>query len=157
VLRSLLACAATTAVLALSPAALADGDPASDTLYVSDVYYPYQPHVTASLRHKLDRAVKQSRKAGYGFKIALIQTEADLGAYPALFNHPQQYAKLLSKEIAFGDEKPHLLVVMPRGFGGRALPKGWQRSLRDVHITTSAESNGLAAAAIRAVRALRPG
>jgi hypothetical protein len=109
------------AALSLLPAAAsADGDPASDVLLAQDVYYPYAPKASPQMSKALNGLLARVRKAGYPMKVALIQTPADLGAYPNLFGDTQSYANLLAKEIAF-NSRPHLLTVMPTGFGGDNL------------------------------------
>src|SRR3954468_3376868 len=139
------------AVLALLPgAAFADGDPASDVLLAQDVYYPYAPKAATQLSGPLDTLLKRVRKAGYPMKVALIQTPADLGAYPNLFGDTQSYANLLAKEIAF-NSRPHLLVVMPSGFAGDNLGPKVDSALRGITVDQEAKSDGLAKAALAAV------
>jgi len=145
---------ATVAVLALAaaPTALADGDPASDTLVGSDVYFPYAPVAKKSLRTQLRTLTRTSRRNHYKIKVALIQSPADLGSYPQLFGHPTRYARLLYSEITyFVGKRTHLLVVMPQGFGGQHLPRGWRAALHHVRVDRSARSNGLVRAAITGV------
>jgi hypothetical protein len=143
--------------LVIAPAARADGDPASDVLLSQDSFLPYAPPVTARLKTALEKVLKDARAAGYPMKVALIMSEADLGAYPKLFNQPQPYANLLSGELAslnpHGDPQRnvHLLVVMPGGFGGTNLGDGVDAALRPVTINVKAQSDGLAQAAIAAV------
>ena len=140
------------AALALAPAApvLADGDPASDVLLAQDVYYPYAPKASPQLSGALDRLLKRVRAAGYPVKVALIEAPSDLGAYPNLFGDTQNYANLLAKEIAF-NSRPHLLVVMPTGFGGDSLGADVDTALRGITIDQAAKSDGLVQAALAAV------
>jgi hypothetical protein len=139
------------AVLALVPAAApADGDPASDVLLAQDVYYPYAPKVSKPLTSALNGLLKRVRAAGYPMKVALIEAPSDLGAYPNLFGDTQSYANLLAKEIAF-NTKPHLLVVMPTGFGGDNLGAKVDSALAGVKVDQAAKSDGLAQAALVAV------
>jgi hypothetical protein len=140
-----------------SPAARADGDPASDILLTEDAFFPYAPPVSDKLKTALKDTLKQARSAGYPMKVALINTEADLGAYPNLFNKPQEYANLLNRELAtlnpHGDAQKdvHLLIVMPGGYGGSNLGDGVDKALAGVDIQGDAQSDGLARAAIGAV------
>jgi hypothetical protein len=150
-LTTALACAA---ALALAPAALADGDPASDILFASDVYLPYSPKPGKHLSRILVRTLRQARKHGYPMKVALIQGPADLGAYPTLFGHPRKYAELLNEELGYGELEPHLLVVMPAGFAGVRLVSNHRRILRGVPIQRRKRANGLVRAAIEAVAKL---
>ncbi len=150
-------CAVLCAVLLVPASARADGDPASDVLLSQDSYLPYAPTVQARLKTALEKVLKDARTAGYPMKVALINTEADLGAYPTLFNEPQRYADLLKGELAtlnpHGDplKAVHLLVVMPGGFGGSNLGDGVDKALNGIDIQGNAASNGLARAAIAAV------
>ena len=139
------------ALFALLPAAAgADGDPASDVLLAQDVYYPYAPKVSKPLTTALDTLMKRVRKAGYPMKVALIETPADLGAYPNLFGDTQSYANLLAKEIAFNSH-PHLLIVMPSGFAGDNLGAKVDSALKGITVDDAAKSDGLAQAALAAV------
>jgi len=139
------------AVLALLPAgAFADGDPASDVLLAQDVYYPYAPKASTQMTTALDGLLARVRKAGYPVKVALIQTPSDLGAYPNLFGDTQNYANLLAKEIAFNSH-PHLLVVMPSGFGGDNLGANVDSALKGIKVDDAAKSDGLIRAALAAV------
>jgi hypothetical protein len=138
-------------VLSLLPAAaVADGDPASDVLLAQDVYYPYAPKVSPQMTKALNGLLGRVRKSGYPMKVALIQTPSDLGAYPSLFGDTQNYANLLAKEIAFNSH-PHLLVVMPSGFGGDNLGSNVDSALKGIKVDDAARSDGLVQAALAAV------
>ena len=152
---------ALTLLLVAWPAAVAhaDGDPASDVLVMQDAYYPYAPPTDAKYKKALDGVLKRARDAGYPIKVALIQTERDLGAYPTLFNDPNRYADLLARELPRSRHGPKLtgqriLVVMPGGYGGRDLGDDIDGPLSKTPINAEAESNGLAVAAIGAVARL---
>ncbi|HWF54612.1 MAG TPA: hypothetical protein VG223_08300 [Solirubrobacteraceae bacterium] len=111
---------AVIALLAIGTgAALADGDPASDVLLGTDVFYPYAP-VSKSAQDALNAAVSALRHHGSPLKIAIIASPTDLGVIPALFDHAQQYAQFLDTEISFQGPQP-LLVVMPSGYGTEHL------------------------------------
>jgi hypothetical protein len=136
----------------LGPAAArGDGDPASDVLLLQDAYLPYFPAPAKPLSRTLQRLLDQTRKAGYPMKVALIQSQGDLGAYPELFGKPSPYAKLLASEIAFKVKRPHLLVVMPAGLAGRNLGPQADALLAKVRVDTAARSDGLVRAALEAV------
>jgi hypothetical protein len=138
-------------LLALLPAAApADGDPASDVLLAQDAYYPYAPKTSRPLARALDALLKDVRAAGYPMKVALIETPADLGAYPNFFNDPQRYAGLLASEISF-NARPHLLIVMPTGFAGSNLGAKVDSALAGITIDQAAKSDGLVKAALTAV------
>jgi hypothetical protein len=95
--------------------AFADGDPASDTLYGSNLYVPYPPPAS-SLLSPLQQAIAGAYKHGFRVKVAVIATENDLGSVTELFGHPQEYAKFLGLELSQFYIGP-LLIVMPAGFG----------------------------------------
>ena len=150
-MRALLAALlALTAVSATAPAALGDADPPSDVLLLQDVYYPYQPPVADRLRRTLDGLVAQSQKAGYPVKVAMVQSQVDLGAIPQLFGRPADYAPFLGREIAFKTKAP-LLVIMPAGIATNNVSAKAQQATQPVKIDQSQKSNGLVAAAIQAV------
>jgi hypothetical protein len=154
-LRRLVSIALAAGLLAGVPPALGDGDPASDTLYSGDVYFPYSPKVAPTLQRTMVRVLKTARRHHHPFKVALIQTPADLGAYPSYFGRPERYAKLLFAELSsYGRKKIHLLVVMPSGFGAWNLGEHWRRQVRHIQVHAQHKSNGLADAAIQAVRLL---
>ena len=98
--------------------------------------------------------------AGYPMKVALIASERDLGAYPQLFNSPQEYADLLTQNLAtlnpHGDavRDAHVLVVMPGGFGGNNLGDDVDEALGRSRSNPRRPSDGLAKAAIEAVARL---
>jgi hypothetical protein len=121
----LLALLAVAAVLALAPAtARADGDPASDVLILQNVYYPYEPPVSAQVRAQLDDLTKRAARAGFPIKVALIAARADLGVVPEMLGRAQRYARFLEPEIVYNRPVP-LLTVMANGYGTRATgPRG---------------------------------
>lgn len=92
-------------------------------------------------------------------KVALIDSQGDLGSYANLFNSPQRYADLLASELPTQSDKKvtdafHLLVVMPGGFGGEHLGDGVNSALDPIQIDVTAGSDGLARAALEAVARL---
>jgi len=106
---------AIVSALLLAGSALADGDPASDVLYLQDVFLPYQaPSKDASAA--LDAAVTKANASGYRIKVAVIGSKLDLGTAAALFGKPDLYARFLGAEVQFFYQG-HLLVVMPGGYG----------------------------------------
>lgn len=150
------------AALVLLPAvaARANGDPASDVLLTQDSFLPYAPPTQDRLKTALEGVLEAADEAGYPMKVALINTARDLGAYPELFNSPQEYADLLTSELRtlnpHGDplKEVHLLVVMPGGFGGNNLGEQVDEALAPVAIEAEAQSDGLAKAALTAVARL---
>ncbi len=115
-------------------AARADGDPASDVLLLQDAYLPYFPAPAKPLGQTLQRLLDQVRKGGYPIKVALIQSQGDLGAYPELFDKPGPYAKLLASEIAFKVKRPPPArrdAVRRRGAQPRPAGRRGARQARD--------------------------
>jgi hypothetical protein len=79
--------AAAVAALVLVGLAAADGDPASDYLFQSNVFLP-QPPPSHSAAAGLGRAVGAAYARGYRVKVAVIATRSDLGAASSLFGDP---------------------------------------------------------------------
>jgi hypothetical protein len=100
----------------MAPAsAFANGDPASDVLLQSKVYFPTQ-RVSVEAANSLKKIVNAANAKGYRVRVALIHDETDLGTVPTLMNQPQRYAEFLGPEVRFV-YKGDLLVVMPTGLG----------------------------------------
>jgi hypothetical protein len=140
---------------ALTTAARADGDPASDVLFFQDVFLPYvQP--SADVTKKLNDTVAAANKAGFQIKVAVVQSEQDLGSVPSLFNRQELYARFLGTELRLF-YKDRLLVVMPAGFGiyHNGLTVDRETAALAGIAVDSADSDGLANAAIAAVTSLR--
>jgi len=97
------------------PAALADGDPASDVLVYQPVFFPYNPAPPAA-RRELNGLVKSANQQGYKIRVAVIQSPRDLGSIPTLFGKPSVYARFLSSELS-SIWRDRVLVVMPSGYG----------------------------------------
>jgi hypothetical protein len=93
----------------------ADGDPASDTLVLQNVFLPYEPWARTTA-DALSRQVHAAYAAGYRVKVAVIATKVDLGAIPSLFGKPGEYARFLGEELS-GYYVGPLLIVMPAGYG----------------------------------------
>jgi hypothetical protein len=142
-------------VLMLAPAAPAhaDGDPASDVLLGLNVFYPYSPPVSQALQNTLNGETAAASRAHFPIKVALIESPVDLGAIPALFDKPQQYADFLDLEISFEHKQP-LLVVMPDGYGVQGLSPATAAAMASVARPAGRQSDDLARAAITAVGAL---
>ena len=112
-----------------SPAARADGDPASDYLITQPVFFPFESKASAAAQKELTALLADAKKKGFGVRVALIATRADLGAVPVLYGKPQRYANFLGQELVYYYKGP-LLIVMPNGYGiyksGAALPEDKQ-------------------------------
>jgi hypothetical protein len=143
------------ALLAACPAgAYADADPASDTLLYANAHYPYQPNLVAKpLQKALDGMLKQTKAKGYDIKVAIIAAPTDLGGVPQMFSQPQQYADLLTRELAF-NTKPKVLVVLPSGIGGNNLGDRAGEALAHITVPSDPKADDLARTAMAAVGAL---
>ena len=145
------------AVLLLLPAAArADGDPASDVLYFTDVFTSFQ-ETNKPLIAKLQQATDVARAQGRPIKVAAIWNEFDLGAVPQLFNKPTTYARFLASELS-GILTGPLVIAMPSGFGVYVKEEdkipGLQRVLSHVpvHAGTVDELTKTATAGVNALR-----
>ena len=112
------------ACLAFAPAALADGDPASDYLLSQSVFLPPDVVVPEADAKRLTETVAEAKARGYEIRVAVIGTRYDLGSVGALFKKPQEYALVLGQELRFV-YKGRLLVVMPNGYGVSQGGKKW--------------------------------
>jgi hypothetical protein len=130
--------------------ARADGDPASDYLLATNVFYPFSSSVSPRLRTMLDTETARSARVGFPLKVALIGAPSDLGAISALFGRPQSYAGFLYTEIAY---RP-VLVVMPQGFGISGIRGAVTSVLGELPSPSSTSGDALARSAIVAVASL---
>ena len=96
---------ALAALLLLPAAARADGDPASDVLYFTDVFTSFQ-ETNKPLIAKLQQATDVARAQGRPIKVAAIWNEFDLGAVPQLLNKPAMYARFLASELTASSPVP---------------------------------------------------
>ncbi|MGO9821803.1 MAG: hypothetical protein ACLPTJ_14295 [Solirubrobacteraceae bacterium] len=131
-------------------AALADGDPASDVLLGSNVFYPFDPPVSPSAQRTLNAVTAAAQKARVKVKVALIAAPTDLGVIPSLFGKPQEYADFLYREITFlGPQR--LLVVMSDGYGTQGLTPAAQKAVAALPNPAGKTSTDLAQAGVVAV------
>lgn len=155
-LRILALLALPTSLLAacVAPQARADGDPASDVLYSTRVFYSWDKPPSASAQQRLNGVVAAATRAGYPIRVALIASPGDLGAVTALWGKPRQYARFLGTELTLAYEGS-LVVVMPSGLGYYHVghsPEAAYGALRPVRVETGGD--GLADAAVEAVAKL---
>ena len=66
--------------LAAVPLARADGDPASDVLYGSNLFPSYDSGISAANLQALKATIDDSKKAGYEIRVAVIAKPDDLGS-----------------------------------------------------------------------------
>jgi hypothetical protein len=131
-----------------APLAWADADPASDTLLVTDVFFPYVPDTPQPLQTALQRALNEIHRTGLDLKVAIIGSPIDLGGIPDVFGMPVHYAAFLEVEISYKGPQP-LLVVMPDGLATQDA--GPANALRGLAIDSTQQSAGLAKTAVLAV------
>jgi hypothetical protein len=136
-----------------APAALADADPASDTLLVQPVFFPYTPSTPQALERAVVRAVREAGAAGLPLEVAVIGSPIDLGGIPALFGQPGRYARFLDAELSTRGRQP-LLVVMPDGMAAEYAGAGAAGALRGISIDAGHGSGGLVRTAVAAVERL---
>jgi hypothetical protein len=143
------------------PAALADGDPASDYLIGQSTFLS-PGETTAAEQAPLIAMLDRAQKKGLSLKVAVIVTAYDLGAVPELFDQPQKYAYFLASEDYYY-WKNELIVVMPNGYGiyqsgpkygVDLVPASDKTALRALGFHRTGEGSALIAAAEQAVRAV---
>ena len=148
--------AAVAAAAAIAPAAVADGDPASDYLITQPAFFPFDAHIDKATSNELLALLAASKKAGFEIRVAVIATRYDLGSVPVLYRKPVQYARFLGQELFYW-YKHELLVVMPNGFGvyrhGPA-PAADPAAVAALPPPGTTAGNALVEAGMRAVRAL---
>lgn len=139
----------------LAPAgAVADGDPASDTILNLPAFLPFTPPVSGAVGRRLNATIATAKRRGTPLKVAVISSAPDLGSVSSLFGKPQDYAEFLSREDAFAVKVP-ILVVMPQGLG--LAKKGIAQDLgaaKGAKIPSSPSSDQLATVATDAVAKL---
>jgi hypothetical protein len=154
VLARLIAPALLGLCLAVPASAAANGDPASDALLQSKIYFPAQ-QVGVPEADALNKIVDTANANGYAIRVALISDLSDLGTVPNLLDKPQQYADFLGPEIRFA-YKGDLLVVTPNGLGltttdATQPPK---QAIAGMQVEAGGTPNGLAQTAGEAVTRL---
>lgn len=140
---------------------LANGDPASHVLPSREVFVPFDPSLCSAAGRRLDALTEETRKAGYPIKVAVIPTAEDLGTVYRLFGRPQEYARLLARELPSelfreqeGRRSYRLLVLMPGGIAlNKAGPKE-SRVLMRISVGPEASKEELARLAIEVVSRL---
>lgn len=136
-------------VLVSSQSALGDGDPASDVLVGTNIFYPYAP-VQAAVERALNAATVAFARHGETIKVAIIASPDDLGAIPQAFDMPQAYAAFLDVELSYYDPHGPLLVVMPAGFGAEHLSVRALAAIRSQPKPGSQSATALVTAALTA-------
>jgi thiol-disulfide isomerase/thioredoxin len=92
------------------------GDPAGHVLVRQNMFLPADAGATSVQMRHLQDVITAAARAGYPVRVAVIASEADLGAIRAVWQRPQIYADFLGAELASVNHES-VLVVMPHGFG----------------------------------------
>ena len=114
--RRLAALVVVTVCLWAPSAARANGDPASDYLLTQNVFLPFTTKIDSNEVKRLGALLRESQKADFRIRVAVILSPSDLGTAFSLFGKPQKYAAFLGLELSFV-YRDRLLVVMPNGYG----------------------------------------
>jgi hypothetical protein len=139
-----------------APAALADGDPASDILLYQDAYLPYGQVLPARIQANVQQVAANANAAGFPLRVAVLGSEDDMGALVSLYGKPQQYARFLHGEFVSGPgayrrhaasaararsgaagraAQAALLVVMPNGYGvAGSVPAAGRRAVEGTRV-----------------------
>jgi hypothetical protein len=96
--------------------ARADGDPASDVLASQPLFLPGDGGIPPRQQADLSRLIQAANRGGYGLRVAVIATPADLGSVGELWRRPNGYAHFLGLELALV-YRGATLIAMPNGFG----------------------------------------
>jgi hypothetical protein len=118
--------AATAAGLSAG-AARANGDPASDVLPFSNVYFSTTDPKSTDAGRDLLTITGVAAKKKRPVKVAVISMPSDLGLIQSVWQKPQMYSEFLGKELfQFARYTGTTLIVMPNGYGvyGPSAAKG---------------------------------
>lgn len=114
--RLLVGASLVAALLAAAPAALADGDPASDYLLSQPLFVGFDVKVPDAQLKRLRAVIADAHAKGYEIRVAVLATRFDMGSVYTLWRKPKLYTRFLGQELFFV-YKGRLLVVMPSGYG----------------------------------------
>ena len=117
--------AALIAALAVAPAALAHGDPASHYLETDALYPSYSRQPSQARQLELLGLLEAAERRGYPIKVALVAGPEDLVEDLGMLRTPQRYARPVAALIERRLTAP-VLIVTPYGAGvaGRASVDG---------------------------------
>lgn len=109
--------AAATATL-YAAGARANGDPASDVLPFSTVYFSVKDPQSSASGRDLVTITQAAAKQKHPIRVAVIAMPSDLGLIQSLWQKPQPYAEFLGKELVqFARYRGTTLIAMPNGYG----------------------------------------
>ena len=98
--------------------ARANGDPASDVLPFSTVYFSNKNQQSAASGRDLVKITQITAKKKHPIRVAVIAMPSDLGLIQSMWRKPQMYAHFLGAELfQFARYKGTTLIAMPNGYG----------------------------------------
>jgi hypothetical protein len=109
---------AAVAVALCAAGARANGDPASDVLPFSTVYFSIKDPTSSAAGRDLLKVTHVAAKNKQPIRVAVISQPSDLGLIQSLWQKPQPYAEFLGKELfQFAHYTGTTLIAMPNGYG----------------------------------------
>jgi len=96
--------------------ARADGDPGSDVLLYSNLFFEGDANISIAQQVQLGDLLDATTAAHAPVRVAIIAKPDDLGSVTSLWQRPAEYAKYLGIEVS-GAYDGRLLIVMPGGLG----------------------------------------
>jgi cytochrome oxidase Cu insertion factor (SCO1/SenC/PrrC family) len=137
-----------------TPAARADGDPASDVLVSQNLYLPADAGASGGQVAQLNAVLRAVKRSGTPVRVAVIPSAYDLGSVDPLWRRPDSYARFLGVELSL-IYRQALLIVMPNGFGLNWPGHSTEAAdARLAHIRIVSGGRGIVAATEAAVRAV---
>ena len=98
--------------------ARANGDPASDVLPFSTVYFSIKDPTTSAAGRDLLKVTHAAAAKKRPIRVALISQQSDLGLIQSMWQRPQPYAHFLGEELLnFAHYRGTTLIAMPNGYG----------------------------------------
>ena len=98
--------------------ARANGDPASDVLPFSTVYFSIKNPQSAASGRDLVKITQITATQKHPIRVAVIAMPSDLGLIQSMWRRPQMYAHFLGAELfQFARYKGTTLIAMPNGYG----------------------------------------
>jgi hypothetical protein len=102
--------------LVCTPAARADGDPASDVLPSQTVFYGSELDLKSKAAAQLPALLDEAKQAqGHETRVAILTAPEDMGEIQDLWEDQVSYGPLLGSEVAYV-YRGRLLIVMPSGY-----------------------------------------
>lgn len=147
--------AAGCAIAVLGPLALvgpapAHGDPVTDSLLTTSIFFPPEANVSDLLVRELTDAVQRAQAHGTPVKVAIVNAPSDLGSRAGFFDRPQPFAVFVARDLS-ALHSGAVIVVVPGGFGFIPAAGSSQPSRSLDSIVIGPGPNGLARAAVEAV------